>query len=81
LRCCSRQPESVLAWPLRILGVREIAQAGLLERQGLRRTGALVESAHAASLVWAGARWPEQRRCALMGAGVSVLLVAAELGS
>jgi hypothetical protein len=53
----------------RILGARHVAQAALLRRRpGL---GALVDAAHAASMLPLAARRPDVRRAALISAAVS----------
>ncbi len=82
LRCCeSRAPRGATMGLARLLGVREIGQALLLEGRGYRRTGATVEGVHGASMLWAAARFPAERRCALGAAAVSALLVTAELAA
>jgi hypothetical protein len=81
LRCCEpRYPRGATIGLARLLGAREIGQALLLGR-GYRRTGATVEGVHGASMLWAAARFPAERRCALGAAAVSALLVTAELAA
>jgi hypothetical protein len=62
------------AWIVRALGVRTLAQAaaeGIRPRPDVLRLGALVDLAHAASMLAAARVWPRYRRAALVSAGTA----------
>lgn len=60
------------AWIMRLLGVRLAAQAApeaLGARPRVLRVGALIDLAHALSMLAAARAWPRYRRAALLSAG------------